>query len=126
MKKLSGENVVTLYKQATKENILLLLKVNYKYSEVYFSCITYADSVSSQEDPNMCRVKPLAGNWEIPFPNPSAAPSGMGLGHSKDGVIWTVTQATKKDLLLYLHAPQNPEMLSKIFNGTLKILEPKK
>jgi hypothetical protein len=36
---------------------------------------------------------------------------------------WTITRTDKRTLLLYLDEPQNAEMIKKILNGTLQVLE---
>jgi len=128
-KNLDRDGLLALYNCALETNKILLLEVNHIYFDTRptNTSIAYGFKrhVDSEGCPH-CRIKPLAGDCKNWTPTGSL---GFGITHTEESYCskhWRIFQATKQDLLLYLNEPQDSGMITKILDGTLKILEPKK
>jgi hypothetical protein len=122
---LDRDGVLALYDCALEHNKILLLEVNYIDDGAISTSIAYGyTKYNHPSDCTHCRIKPLAGNCKSWTPTGTI---GFGITHTKKcSKYWRIFQASKQDLLMYLDKPYDSGMVTKILDGTLKILEPKK
>ena len=110
---LTRQELVDLYKRAEKEHKILLLKVFHQGQFGLKEWIAYGTGlIHMPKGHHECKASSIAGSFHQKFCFDIA--SGKG---------WNITQANKKDLLLYLDQPQDSKTLKKILDGTLQVLE---
>jgi hypothetical protein len=119
-------DLFTLHKKAVEEGKILILKINHVDNEgKIHDYITHSDIITQwtqkgvrQDALRVCQLAGDLSDWEK-----GRLLLTIGSGSTCIGE-WKTTQAGKRDLLSFLDNVTEPDLITQILNGALKVLEP--